>query len=185
MAKGRFSGWRTATAPRVQGTGLNMNGNGDLIIGIDPDVDKCGLAFKFKSTGLKELKTVQFWELIEWMQVNKANIKVVVIEAGHLNKKSNFRSNQQTATAMASANPMQELERQKRIGETIAMKVGRNHETGILLAHFCRRYNIPYLEVQPKAHKVTSTRMFEQMHGIKTKKSDQEQRDAWALIAGL
>ena len=60
----------------------------DLIIGIDPDLEKSGVAVLGQSL---ELKNLTFAQTVELFRSHQDEIKKVVIEAGWLNKKSNFR----------------------------------------------------------------------------------------------
>lgn len=183
MPKSRFHGWRSSPAQIKSGEPQNMNN--PLVIGIDPDVDKSGVAIRNKHNGGWQLSTMDFWSLIKWLDENWLQIRVVVIEAGFLNTKSNFRDAQQVATALNSDNPVAGLAKQKRIGENISVKVGRNHQIGILLVEYCETNGIPFLAIQPTGGKITSTKMFFQMYGIKTEKSEQEIRDAFHLISGF
>lgn len=179
----RFDGWKSNRAPVTIGTGPDMTKT--LVIGIDPDVERSGVASVNKATGARELFTAPFWDVIGFINQFRDHIRVVVIEAGFLNPKSNFRDRAQIADALQSNNAVAALASAKRVGEKIAQKVGQNHQVGILLVEYCRRENIPFMAVQPIGHKITSTRMFQQMYGIKTAKADQEIRDAFHLIAGF
>lgn len=156
-----------------------------LVIGIDPDVDKSGVACVNKETGTRDLFTAGFWDVVGFINQFRDHIRVVVIEAGYLNPKSNFRDREQISDAMKSDNPVAALKSAKRTGEKIAEKVGRNHQIGKLLVEYCERENIPFMAIQPIGHKITSTRLFKQMYGITTKKADQEIRDAFHLISGF
>lgn len=78
----------------------------DLIIGIDPDLEKSGVAVLGRSL---ELKNLTFAETVELFRTHQDEIKKVVIEAGWLNKKSNFR-----------------FGHSKTAGEKIAKNVGEN-----------------------------------------------------------
>ena len=60
----------------------------DLIIGIDPDLEKSGVAVLGRSL---ELKNLTFAQTVELFRSHQDEIKKVVIEAGWLNEKSNFR----------------------------------------------------------------------------------------------
>lgn len=180
---GRFDGWKSKRAPVIIGSGPDMTKR--LVIGIDPDIDKSGVASVNKETGARELFTTGFWDVIGFINQFRDQIRVVVIEAGYLNPKSNFRDRAQIADALQSNNSVAALLSAKRVGEKIAEKVGRNHQIGILLVEYCRRENIPFMAVQPIGHKITSTRLFKQMYGITTKKADQEIRDAFHLISGF
>ena len=86
-----------------------------LIIGIDPDLDKSGVAVLGQSF---ELKNLTFAETVELFRSYQDQIKKVVIEAGWMNKKSNLHSC---------------IGQSKRAGERIAKNVGENHATGKLL----------------------------------------------------
>ncbi|ENG3665364.1 TPA: hypothetical protein RHI59_003140, partial [Acinetobacter baumannii] len=61
-----------------------------IIIGIDPDLEKSGVAVLGQSHF--ELKNLNFAEVVELFKAEQDLIKKVVIEAGWLNKKANFRS---------------------------------------------------------------------------------------------
>lgn len=182
----RFDGWKTTIqfrGPHIIGTGPDMTKQ--LVIGIDPDVDQSGVASVNKATGARELFTAGFWDVVGFINQFRDHIRVVVIEAGYLNPKSNFRDREQISDAMKSDNPVAALKSAKRTGEKIAEKVGRNHQIGKLLVEYCERENIPFMAIQPIGHKITSPRLFKQMYGITTKKADQEIRDAFHLISGF
>lgn len=180
---GRFDGWKSKRAPRIIGSGPDNTKR--FVIGIDPDVTRSGVACLDKQTAGRELFTAEFWDVIEFINARRDDIRVVVIESGFLNPKSNFRDRAQIETALKSDNPVSALASAKRVGEKIGEKVGRNHQVGILLTEYCRRENIPFMGVQPIAHKITSTRLFQKLYGIKTAKADQEIRDAFHLISGF
>ncbi|ENG3664447.1 TPA: hypothetical protein RHI59_003621, partial [Acinetobacter baumannii] len=60
-----------------------------IIIGIDPDLEKSGVAILGNDL---QLKNLTFPETVELFRNEQDSIKKVVIEAGWLNKKANFRS---------------------------------------------------------------------------------------------
>jgi len=102
------------------------------IIGIDPDVTKSGIAIYDKIAKNLELKSLSFFNLLDYLRDNSADIELVKIEGGWLNKKSNFR-----------------FTKSKGIGENIAKKVGSNHETGKKIVEMCEYLNIKYSIVKP------------------------------------
>lgn len=113
----------------------------DLIIGIDPDREKSGVAL-LDTASLKfmSLQTLPFPELLEFLmyhrdmadRVTKKSLKVVV-EAGWLNLKSNFHGYYGQR------------------GEKIAKDVGANHETGKKIIEMCRHWGIDVEEKKPLA----------------------------------
>lgn len=143
-----------------------------LMIGIDPDIDKSGVAFWNRKNHRLDLTTMAFFELFENLKAtpDKANI-LVFIEAGWLNKKSNFRK--------GYVKNGQFVEHSKRMGENIANKVGRNAETGRKIEEMCIHLGIPYQLVKPRKAKV-SAEMFTKLTGLSTR--NQEEIDAAMLV---
>ena len=135
----------------------------DLIIGIDPDLEKSGVAVLGQSL---ELKNLTFPETIELFRNHQDEIKKVVIEAGWLNKKSNFR-----------------FGHSKTAGEKIAKNVGENHATGKLLAEMAKSCGLAVVLVKPSRSKVDS-KEFNRITGWQGR-TNQEQRDAAMLIFGM
>jgi len=149
-----------------------MNSLQNLVIGIDPDVSKSGVACINKKTKTFELKTLTFFELFEYLELHKEFIKEVRIEASWLIKKTNWH-NDKKGTGVAS-----------RIGS----KTGANHETGRKIVEMCIHKAIPFIQVMPlKKHwkgtegKITHKEI-ERLIPNFPKKSNQEQRDAMLLI---
>ena len=109
----------------------------DNVIGIDGDVDKSGVAFLHVPTRKLEASTLTFPELLDYLQfVKKQSIEknetvVVVVEAGWLNKKSNFHGGKGG------------------IGQKIANGVGRNAEVGRKIIEMCKHYDLEVIEQRP------------------------------------
>ena len=103
-----------------------------LIIGIDGDVDKNGVAVLDKDKGELELKSLTFFDLLDYLKAEKENIKVVKIEASWLVQKSNFH-----------------FAKSKGISDRISAKVGANHETGKKIIEMCQYLNLEYKLVKP------------------------------------
>ncbi|MBP8005848.1 MAG: hypothetical protein KAZ18_02985 [Acinetobacter sp.] len=144
----------------------NTKNDTDLIIGIDPDLDKSGVAVKSKND--MRLLNLNFVELKALIENECAVIKKVVVEAGWLNEKANFhyRPNQT-----------------KSAGERIAKNVGENHATGKLITQLIESMGIPVQLVKPTRSKLSSDD-FKRITGW-SKRSNQEQRDAAMLIWGM
>lgn len=137
----------------------------NLIIGIDPDLDKSGVAILGDSL---ELKNMTFPEIVELFRNEQDNIKKVVIEAGWLNKKSNFHG----AYGQSKAK-----------GEAIARNVGENHATGKLLVEMAKSLGLAVVEVRPTRTKLKAED-FNRITGWQGR-TNQEQRDAAMLIVGM
>lgn len=136
-----------------------------LIIGIDPDLDKSGVAILGDSL---ELKNMTFPEVVELFRNEQDNIKKVVIEAGWLNKKSNFHG----AYGQSKAK-----------GEAIARNVGENHATGKLLDVMASSFGIATVLVRPTKTKLNAEQ-FNRLTGWQGR-TNQEARDAGVLIWGM
>lgn len=144
-----------------------------ILIAIDPDCDKSGVALKVKSSGKINVDVMTFFELFEYLflelKPNILNDYFVYIEAGWLNHKSNYHK---------YAN------QSKEVGEMIAKKVGANHETGRKIAEMCEFLKLPYELVKPASKKVTPA-YFKLLTGIECKgKYKQEMIDAGMLLVG-
>ncbi|WP_258580453.1 hypothetical protein [Acinetobacter baumannii] len=137
-----------------------------IIIGIDPDLDKSGVAVL--KDGLLRLDNMRFYDLTQYFEVNKDQIKKVVIEAGWLNKKSNLHGR---------------IGQSKRAGERIAKNVGENHATGKLLVEMAESLGLAVVLVKPTKSKKNSEE-FNRITGWQGR-TNQEQRDAGMLIWGM
>lgn len=136
-------------------------------IGIDPDVDKSGVAVI--ENGEIELFSLSFWQLFEFLKERKPDL--VRVEGGWLNKMSNFRAGKPTA-ALA------------RIGKN----VGSNHEAGRKIVEMCEYLQIKHEVVKPlQKHwkgtdgKITHEEVVKYFK-IKQKRTNQEERDALLLL---
>jgi hypothetical protein len=148
----------------------------DIIIAIDPDVDKSGVAFLEVATRKLEVSALSFPQLLDYLQFVRREkqtaeqLKVaVVVEAGWLNAISNYH----TAPG--------------RKGQRISKNVGANHETGRKIIEMCRHYGMEAVEQPPlkkcwkgKDGKITHEEL-SYFTGL-TGKTNQEGRDA-ALLA--
>lgn len=136
-----------------------------MIIGIDPDLTKSGVAILGPSL---QLKNLTFAETVDLFRSQQLEIKKVVIEAGWLNKKSNMHGRYgQTKSA----------------GERIAKNVGENHATGKLLVEMAESLGLNVVLVRPTRVKKKADE-FNRITGW-VGRSNQEQRDAAMLIIGM
>lgn len=146
-----------------------------LIIGIDPDVDKNGVA-QLHKTGIKsdlKLSNLTFFELFDFLKTTDPEITNVVIEGGWLVSKSNFH-NERSGVRVAA-----------RIGKN----TGSNHEAGRKIVEMCEYLQIPHRVVRPlkkgwggRDGKITHGK-FVRLTGVKTR-TNQEMRDAALLVWG-
>ncbi|AXY60003.1 hypothetical protein [Acinetobacter sp. WCHAc010052] len=136
-----------------------------MIIGIDPDLEKSGVAILGNTL---ELKNLNFAETVELFRTQQDLIRKVVIEAGWLNRKSNFHGNGKQS---------------KSAGERIAKNVGENHATGKLLAEMAQSLGLAVVLVKPVRSKLNAED-FNKITGWQGR-SNQEQRDAGMLIHGM
>ena len=149
----------------------------DVVIGIDPDVDKSGVAYVEPESRILEAMSLTFANLLDYLQelrdilTERGQTFVVVIEAGWLNK-AHWHVGKGGSAARSAA---------------IGNHTGRNHEVGRKIVEMCRHYGIEVVE-QPPLRKMWKGRDGKITHeelqhftGI-TGKTNQEARDA-ALIA--
>ncbi|RLL29043.1 hypothetical protein D9K80_17300 [Acinetobacter cumulans] len=136
-----------------------------LIIGIDPDLTKSGVAILGDSL---ELKTMTFAETVDLFRSRQNQIRKVVIEAGWLNVKSNLHGR---------------YGQSKSAGERIAKNVGENHATGKLLVEMAKSFKLNVIEVRPTRAKKNAEE-FRRITGY-AGRTNQEVRDAGMLIFGM
>lgn len=133
-------------------------------IGIDPDVHKSGVAL-VSDNELLDYKASGFYDVLQTIRNNNTNPNcelTVVIEAGWLNKKSNWHGSPNQATA-----------------QRIAKNVGANHQIGKLFEEFCQLEGIQYRLSIPKKAKLDKAKVSQL---IGTKISNQDIIDAIALV---
>jgi len=138
-------------------------------IGIDPDVEKSGLAITMNGA-LVRVEARTFFDLCEILNSAKniardvGAMLMVTIEAGWLIKKQNWHPAQGRG-----------------VRDKIAKNIGENHAAGKLIARWCDEAGIPY-ELIPPRGKVKSAR-FKRLTGW-NKRANQDMRDAAMLIWG-
>ena len=144
------------------------------VIGIDPDVEKSGLALLDVNKKNINVLTLTFPELLEFLNDIRINISntVVYVEAGwHIktNWHINAKDNRRTASAKGNA-------------------AGRNHEVGRKICEMARHYGLEVVEAHPLRKiwkgpdgKITQDEIEYFIPGF-PKRTNQEVRDA-ALLA--
>lgn len=147
------------------------------VIGIDPDVDKSGVAELNPQSRILETTKLTFPLLLDFLQARKKmadtarTTLIVIVEAGWLHK-ANWHLRQSDSKRSASAK---------------GNAIGRNHETGRKIVEMCKHYGITVVEQYPLKKtwqgpdgKITQKELayFTGLEG----RTNQEERDA-ALLA--
>lgn len=145
-----------------------------VYIGIDPDIERNGVAVVDSISRSVQLYSMAFAELTEWLQqfVGSMEKTVIVIEASWL----------------VSHNWHFRMTDNRRKVASLGHAVGRNHQTGILLQEVAERMGLDVRLRKPlrkcwhgKDGKITHKELVA-VTGITCSRSNQEERDA-ALLA--
>lgn len=145
-----------------------------IYIGIDPDIERNGVAVVDSVSRSVQLYSMAFAELTEWLQqfVGSMGKTVIVIEASWL----------------VSHNWHFRMTDNRRKVASLGHAVGRNHQTGILLQECAERMGLDVRLRKPlrkcwqgKDGKITHKELVA-VTGITYSRSNQEERDA-ALLA--
>lgn len=139
-----------------------------MIVGIDPDLDKSGVAL-LGDNGL-QLINLTFFDLCSVLEIERKKIKKVYVEAGWLNKKSNFHNIDKNMP----------IYKRLAICEKVAKNVGENHATGKLIVEMAKGIGLEVVLVKPTSKKLDQNQ-FKKITGY-GKRTNQEQRDAAMLI---
>lgn len=148
----------------------------DIIIAIDPDVERSGVA----TLAIEERKlgtfSLTFPELMDALQLFLPDKTLVVVEAGWLNK-PNWHLTAKDSARLAAAK---------------GNSTGRNHETGRKIVEMAKHYGLKVDEVKPlrkcwrgKDGKITHEELEYMLEKKKIngfpKKSNQDMRDSTLL----
>lgn len=155
-----------------------MNETKGFYIGIDPDVDRNGVAFLDLEHRTLDIQLLPFPQTLDYIRqardyATKTHTPYkVIIEAGWLNH-GNWHLKHWDGRAASAAKGVDQ---------------GRNEQTSRLLGEMCAHYGIPYEHKRPlpkcwsgKDRKITQEEL-QQVTGQKIKRTNQEGRDA-ALLA--
>ena len=144
----------------------------EIIMAIDPDIDKSGIAIYRKGYGLKVCKWAMP-ELVEYLRANKQNVYAIV-ECGYLNKIPNFHGGN------------------FRVSQKIAANVGQNWQVAHTIVEFCKFYHVEYKEQKPlrkywqgKDGKITEPELnalIARKLGYHVSGTNQDERDAILLL---
>lgn len=151
-----------------------------MIIGIDPDVAKSGVAIYHRTEKVIVLESMTFPQLVDYLLTLSLRCPYehvsVLVEAGWLNK-SNWHLTKYDTKKSAAAK---------------GNATGRNHEVGRKIIEICDQWKIPCKEIKPlrkcwsgKEGKISHEEFALICSSYKIrcpKRSNQEERDA-ALIA--
>lgn len=137
-----------------------------ILIGIDPDTEKSGVAVKSIELELYNMSFFELYDFLTNFKKETENIKVY-IECGFLNGGNRHK----VSSGSLSLN--------SKIGE----RIGANHEVAKKICEMCSHLEIEFIQVRPTKSK-SSSDYFKKITGY-TKRTNQEQRDACLLIWGL
>lgn len=137
-----------------------------MLIGIDPDVDKSGVAFINGTTlTLENLTFFQLFDLLQFYK-EKEEKPTVFVECGFLNK-SNWHKKAGKSAAFNA-----------KIGEY----TGENKQVAKKIVEMCEYLWLPHHKIRPTQKKIDSE-TFKSLTGSKIR-TNQEVRDAFMLIYG-
>jgi hypothetical protein len=149
----------------------------DVIIAIDPDVDKSGVAVlevatrKLEVSSLTIDKLIDYFEFVKTQQQKTDNKIVVVVEASWSNTHNHHLAGKHTLKSASKT----------------GYNIGRNHQHGIIICNLAKRMGFEVVEQSPlhkfwngKDRKITHKELsyFTEITG----RTSQEMRDS-ALIA--
>jgi len=133
-------------------------------IGIDPDVERSGVA-EWDGSKLT-LHTMTLIELFDFLSENKTNDIQIYIECGWLIKKTNWKRSGKSIG----------------VNERIAERTGANHEIGKQIIKFCEFHNIEFFKIKPSGlGKRYNSKQFQKLTGY-DKQTNEEKRDAAFLV---
>lgn len=137
-----------------------------VAIGIDPDVDKSGVALKAKTQ--VNLLNLKFFDLMDFFNqvIEEHGLKeiIVYVECGYLN-----RGNWHKVLNGSSA-----------LNSKIGGYVQENHRVAKKIVEMCEHLGIDHVKIKPKSKKLNA-KEFSQVTQI-NQRTNQEQRDAYMLI---
>lgn len=141
-----------------------------MTVAIDPDIDFSGVAVA-ASRGIT-VSRKSFPDLIDYIKSNQPT--EVLLEAGWLNKKSNFHGGKNDL-----------------IRQSIARSVGENHAVGKLIAQFCAHLGVHCTLVKPFhkiwkngkiSHEEINTQLVGKGFTPLKRKTNQDERDALLIL---
>lgn len=143
-----------------------------LLVGIDPDCSRSGIAIKHLVSRHITLSTASFFELFDFLKEHGDSIQLVRIEAAWLIEKSNWHAPNASAS----------------VSSRVGKNVGANHETGRKIAEMCEYLKVNHQLIRPLRKqwkgpngKITHNEWV-MITKTELKSSNQEERDAGLLV---
>lgn len=147
----------------------------ETIIGIDPDMEKSGIAIYHRKLKILFLDNFNIYQMIKFVELYNKHTTIFAVEAGYLNK-SNWHIKNAGSKVVASE---------------IGRRTGENHATAKHIVSILRGFGFEVIEQRPLAKvwrggKISHKEFLEKcsLDGVTVdvNRSNQEQRDA-GLIA--
>jgi hypothetical protein len=157
-----------------------------ILIGIDPDLRKNGVA-EYNTITKKITGTpMDFWDLIAYLQkmkLTKGQEIKVKLGAGWENPKTNWHD-PAIPQNMQNATPAAKESYKNKVKNRISVGTGMNHGVGIKIMEWCQRNEVPYdLCVPKKGNAKWSIAKVTKYTGIK--RANEDVRDAISFIWGF
>ena len=154
---------------------LNRTGpieNAEFAVGIDPDIDKSGLAVWSRTTKrMRFIKSVEFHELLSLINSIKPGTTDFYVDAGWLNG-GYFHALPPNFNTFSEASKRAYLIKR-------GIDVGRNFGVGQCIVAYLKAHNHPVYEVRPTKHKWSAADL-KKFTGWE-KRTNSEMRDAASL----
>ena len=161
-----------------------MRGQYDIIIGIDPDCDRSGVAVIDTAARELQVHAMAFPELVQWLHCKaaeplEAGASLLVVVEASWRTEANWHGGRSRGRAYSAS---------------LGYDVGRNHETGRKISEMAQAYGLEVDERRPlrkcwkgKDGKITHGELVSLLEGSGVRhglggRSNQEERDA-ALLA--
>lgn len=147
----------------------------EVIIGIDPDMEKSGIAIYHRKSKILYLDNFNIYQMIKFVELYNKHTTIFAVEAGYLNK-SNWHIKNASSKVVVSE---------------IGRRTGENHATAKHIVSILRGFGFEVIEQRPLAKvwrggKVSHKEFLDKcsLDGVivDANRSNQEQRDA-GLIA--
>lgn len=153
----------------------------EKVIGIDPDLKGSGWAvWSNKKNEFIQIKTIQFWQFIDYVNEYAPGSVLFVIDAGWKNKKANFHKvhlppNIKKASATTQANYIASVR------EKVAGDVGINSGVGLSMVNYFVGHKHKFIEYCPDGPKWEKETIAKETGytGLSNPETRDAMRDAW------
>ncbi|WP_080057158.1 hypothetical protein [Spirosoma aerolatum] len=151
----------------------------DLVIGIDPDIDKSGWAVWSRSQNrFIEVLPLPFWKFIDKATAYAPGSALFVLDAGWLNEKVNYHAIK-LPLHLKNASEAVKAKYVAAVREKVARDVGLNAGVGLSMLNFLQANHHEVRPIKPTMHK-WDAEMIARQTGYKGQ-SNPETRDAMRL----